>query len=177
MRSQKYTYYFARVDINLVNFSLPPPRRWSWRRGARGVEGWRGESAESRGSERPSREDSRWRPRPSRRPSERYPCPRRGSGAASRRTGGPTGRASGRNACLAIGYGATPRPWASATGKVVGSGRGVTSPRSHSEPNIDVASDGSRRAVWFDEPGHRLVRRRREVARGVGFVGCPGELT
>ena len=82
-----------------------------------------------------------------------------------------------RNACLAIGYGATPRPWASAAGKVVGSGRGATSPRSHSEPNIDVASDGSRRAVRFDEPGHRLVRRRREGARGVGYVGRPGELT
>ena len=74
-------------------------------------------------------------------------------------------------------YGATPRPWAPTAGKVVGSGRGATSPRSHSEPNIDVASDGSRRAVRFDEPGHRLVRRRREAARGVGYVGRPGELT
>ena len=109
--------------------------------------------------------------------SDPSPRPRRGRGAASRRTGGPTRRASGRNASLAIGYGATRRPWASAAGKVVGSGRGATSPRSHSEPNIDVASDGSRRAVRFDEPGHRLGRRRREAARGVGYVGCPGELT
>ena len=178
MRSQKDTYYFARVDINLVNFSLTPPRRWSSRRGARGDERWRGESAESRGSARPSRESERRRPGPSRRPSERSPRPRRGRGAASRRTGGPTGRASGRNACLAIGYGATPRPWASAAGKgVAGSGRGLTSPRSHSEPNINVASDGLHRAVWFDEPGHRLGRRRREGARVVGYVGCPGELT
>ena len=177
MRSQKDTYYFARVDINLVNFSLPPPRRWSSRRGARGAEGCRGESAESRGSARPSRESERRRPGPSRRPSEPEPRPRRGRGAASRRTGGPIRRASGRNASLAIGYGAAPRPWASAAGKVVGSGRGATSPRSHSEPNIDVASDGSRRAVRFDEPGHRLGRRRREAARGVGYVGCPGELT
>ena len=86
-------------------------------------------------------------------------------GAASRRTGGPTGRASGRNASLAIGYGATPRPWAPTAGKVVGSGRGATSPRSHSELTIDVASDGSRRAVRCDEPGHRRGRRRREAAR------------
>ena len=69
------------------------------------------------------------------------------------------------------------RPWASAAGKVVGSGGGATSPRSHSEPTIDVASDGSRRAVRCDEPGHWLVRRRREAARGVGYVGRPGEFT
>ena len=177
MRSQKDTYYFARVDINLVNFSLPPPRRWSSRRGARGDERWRGESPESRGSARPSRETERRRPGPSRRPSEAEPRPRRGRGAASRRTGGLTRRASGRNACLAIGYGATPRPWAPTAGKVVGSGRGATSPHSHSEPNINVASGGSRRVVRFDEPGHRLGRRRREGARGIGYVGCPGELT
>ena len=108
-----------------MNFSLPPPRRWSSRRGARGDERWRGESAESRGSARPSRESERRRPGPSRRPSEPKPRPRRVGGAASRRTGGPIRRASGRNASLAIGYGATPRPWASAEGKVVGSGRGV----------------------------------------------------
>ena len=80
MRSQKYTYYFARVDINLVNFSLPPPRRWRSRPGARGAERYRGESAESRGSARPSREDPRWRPGPSRRPSEPQPRARRGRG-------------------------------------------------------------------------------------------------
>ena len=76
--------------------------------------------------------------------------------------GPPRGRAARAQRFAARGARcifSTPRPWAPTAGKVsVGSGRGATSPRSHSEPNIDVASDGSHRAVRFDEPGHRLGR-------------------
>ena len=55
MQSKKYAYYFARVDINVLNFSLTPLwtlRRWGSRReGCRdGRHRHRGESPGSRGS-------------------------------------------------------------------------------------------------------------------------------